>query len=139
MYNYYKQVSRRRHQYGDADAMSLIPLTPLDHTGAVPAYKAGVDAMASDSAVSLDAISEQFQAQENSKGKAKARQHQLPPLATNAATAPGEGKGRRGLGSRESAGGDGEPKGGGNLSKAQGDGDVGIQRPVPRKGSCALL
>lgn len=78
MYDYFKQVSRRRHQYGDPQAVSLISLAPADHVGAIPAYKAGLDAVSLDSDESLDDIDNQVQ--EERKGRH--RQHQLPPLAT---------------------------------------------------------
>lgn len=121
VYNYYKQVSRRRHQYGDPQAMSFIPLTPLDHTGAISAYKAGVDAIASDSRASLDDVSQDFQARTGSGGKSK--QHQLPPLATNASSASGGGKERGSLESRDSSGAGREPQDDDDLSKALGDDD----------------
>lgn len=132
MYSYYKQVSRRRHQYGDPEAMAFIPLSPLDHMGSFPAYEAGIDAIASDSEASLDELSQEFRAQNGSK--AKTRQHQLPPLATNSADAPGAAKGRNNLCSRGSAGRDGETKGDGDLADAQGMGDphhVGVRCPFP--------
>eukprot|EP00903_Cladosiphon_okamuranus_P020889 g19182.t1 len=121
VYNYYKQVSRRRYQYGEPEAMSFIPLTPLDHTGTIPAYKAGVDAITSNSGASLDGLSQAFQGKPSSKGKP--RQHQLPPLATNAVVAPGKKKEKRTLGSRESSAGEGRPKNGDSLSNAPGEDD----------------
>lgn len=104
--------------------MALIPLTPLDHMGAIPAYKAGIDAMASDSEASLDDISQDYQVQNGSKGKIS-RQHQLPPLATHSAGASGREKDRRSLGSRGSGEGDGEPE------DVDDPHHVGIQCPFP--------
>lgn len=138
VYDYYKQVSRRRHQYGDPDAMSFIPLTPLDHMGTIPAYKAGVDAITSDSGASLDGLSQAFQAQPSNMNTP--RQHQLPPLAAKAFKGPGRGKGKRGLGSRESSAGNGEPKGGDSPSNSPGRSDkhdVGNQCLSPQ--GCGLL
>ncbi|CAM9155601.1 unnamed protein product, partial [Hapterophycus canaliculatus] len=80
VYDYYKQVSRRRHQYGDPQAMSLISLS--SHVGAIPAYKAGMDAVTLGSDETLDEIEHQVQEAER---KGKNRPHQLPPLATAAA------------------------------------------------------
>lgn len=113
VYNYYKRVSRRRHQYGDSKAMSF---TPTDHMGAIPAYKAGVDAIASDASASVDCDTQECQAQKGIKGKIK--QQQLPPLATCAANASRGAKDTRGLTSRESSGGDGQREDDSNISRA---------------------
>lgn len=43
MYSYFKQVSRRKHQYGDRQAMALIPLSPLDRMDMLSTYEASVD------------------------------------------------------------------------------------------------
>lgn len=42
MYDYYKQVSRRRHQYGDCIASSFTNAASRDRSGMIPAYNAGV-------------------------------------------------------------------------------------------------
>ncbi|CAM9877744.1 unnamed protein product [Scytosiphon promiscuus] len=79
VYDYFKQVSRRRHQYGDPQAMSLISLNPSDHMGAIPAYKAGLDEATLGLGDSSDEMDDQAQKEET---KGRVRPHQLPPLAT---------------------------------------------------------
>ncbi|CAN0284943.1 unnamed protein product [Ectocarpus sp. 6 AP-2014] len=86
VYNYYKQVSRRRHQYGDLQAMSMIPLTPLDHMGALPAYQAGLDAInIEDTEQALHEKAARTNIDINSDKPDKTTPHKLPPLATTAA------------------------------------------------------
>lgn len=81
VYEYYKQISRRRHQYGDLRAMSSIPLTPLDHTGEIPAFKAGVDAIAA-SGIGNDFDDDDRRNSGERGGNGRNTPHQLPPLAT---------------------------------------------------------
>eukprot|EP00752_Nemacystus_decipiens_P013634 g12087.t1 len=119
VYNYYKQVSRRRHQYGHPEAMAFTPLAPLHHVGAISPYEAGIDAIASDSETSLDDSSHHSGVQ---KGKGKTRPHQLPPLATSIASTSGASGGEKdtgSMGSRQSVGTDGKSMGDDRLSKAQ--------------------
>lgn len=105
VYDYYKQVSRRRHQYGDPQAMSLISLTPSDHVGAIPAYKAGLDAVMLGVDKTLEDIDNAVQEEER---KARSRPHQLPPLATAVARDGRDIEGQK----REASGDDTETKDG---------------------------
>ncbi|CAM9361361.1 unnamed protein product, partial [Ectocarpus sp. 12 AP-2014] len=99
VYNYYKQVSRRRHQYGDLQAMSMIPLTPLDHMGALPAYQAGLDAInIEDMEQALHEKAARTNIYGNSAKPEKTTRHQLPPLATKAAAGWQSESGDRGSG-----------------------------------------
>ncbi|CAM9314633.1 unnamed protein product, partial [Ectocarpus fasciculatus] len=102
VYNYYKQVSRRRHQYGDLQAMSMIPLTPLDHMGALPAYQAGLDAINIEKMEqSLHEKAARINMDCNYSKAEKTPQHQLPPLATTAAAGGHSESGHRGSGADE--------------------------------------
>ncbi|CAM9396635.1 unnamed protein product [Pylaiella littoralis] len=83
VYEYYKQISRRRHQYGDLRAMSCIPLSPLNHTGEISAYKAGVDAIAS--SLSEGKFDNNRRSSDEKGRNGRNTPHQLPPLATNKA------------------------------------------------------
>lgn len=73
--------------------MSSIPLTPLDHTGEIPAYKAGVDAIAA-AGKGNDFDDDRRNSDENG-GNGRNTPHQLPPLATKRR---GEGHDRGGPG-----------------------------------------
>lgn len=109
VYDYYKQVSRRRHQYGDQTTMTAIPLSPVTHVGIIPAYKAGVDAVQS----SMEEVfgSRARESVREKKGTRKA--HLLPPLGTPPAGGKSDGgseEGVRGGLAGEGSGGDRETK-----------------------------
>lgn len=81
MYDYFKQVSRHRHQYGNPQGASFIPLDPLEDVGIVPAYRASVDAVIPDLNTKSDSTGELDKRDKKSIRNKK----QLPPLDTRAA------------------------------------------------------
>lgn len=63
--------------------MSCIPLSPLNHTGEISAYKAGADAIAS--SLSEGKFDNNRRSSDEKGRNGRNTPHQLPPLATNKA------------------------------------------------------
>lgn len=79
--------------------MSMIPLTPLDHMGALPAYQAGLDAInIEEMEQALHEKAARTNMDGNSAKPEKTTRHQLPPFATTAAAGGQSESGNRGSG-----------------------------------------
>lgn len=98
MYDYFKQVSRRRHQFGDPKAMSFVPLSPLDHERAASAETTDSE---KENRAPRNHGHGHPSGEKGGKGRTKPP-HQLPPLATSVTAGAVQGRDRSDLDSRAS-------------------------------------